>query len=331
MPDGQPAWVADVPVAPPAPEATGAPADDGLDLYDRVRAQLAAQLSSLLKIDTGSLDDDTSFEDYGADSVMIAEIVKRTERLIGTDLEPWVVLEHASLARLSRFIVDHHGDRLNGLKADTAVARAAPVPPARTARETLAPRVDGGGDIAVIGIACRFPGADDKEQFWRNLCAGVDSVTEIPPDRWDIGTHYQAGTWQRGKSISKWGGFISGIDQFDAEFFKFKPDMAAQTDPLARLFLETGYQTLMDAGYSHGELAGKPVGVFVGTRATDYITRIQEFSKEGVGSAGQNLIASHLSHFFNFKGPSLVVDTACSSSLVSVHLGCQQLRAGEGG
>lgn len=188
------------------------------------------------------------------------------------------------------------------------------------------------GDIAVIGMACRFPGAASSDEFWRNLCEGRVSTGEIPADRWDWREYF--GDAQNGnKTHSKWGGFIDGADRFDAPFFGISPREATSIDPQQRIVLELAWQCIEDAGQLPASLSGRNVGVYIGACNFDYKT-LQETrcgSVEGHIATGNanTIIPNRVSYFFNLHGPSIAVDTACSSSLVALQQAVAALRAGE--
>ncbi|MFM2061665.1 MAG: hypothetical protein RLZZ507_1335 [Cyanobacteriota bacterium] len=187
--------------------------------------------------------------------------------------------------------------------------------------------------IAIIGIGCRFPGANNYEQFWLNLEAGVNSITEIPPQRWDVQKYYSPNPQEPHKSISKWGGIIEGVDKFDAEFFGISPREAQRMDPQQRIMLELSWSCLEDAGYSPLDLSGSPVGVFLGVCNHDYDQLQYQDEKliEGHTATGTytTIIANRISYFFNFHGPSVPVDTACSSSLVAIHQAINSIKESE--
>ncbi|MEJ2420081.1 MAG: polyketide synthase, partial [Exilibacterium sp.] len=187
--------------------------------------------------------------------------------------------------------------------------------------------------IAVIGIACRFPGASNYQQYWENLTQGVDSVSQIPPDRWDWRTYWGDSRTEKNKSNSRWGGFIQDADKFDAAFFGISPREAENMDPQQRLMLELSWLCLEDSGYAPFDLSGRSVGVFIGTfnydykeLQTKYGQRIEGHSATGTSPA---IIANRISYFFDFHGPSIPVDTACSSSLVAVHRGIEAIKSGK--
>ncbi|MEG5059109.1 beta-ketoacyl synthase N-terminal-like domain-containing protein [Microcoleus sp. A2-C5] len=187
--------------------------------------------------------------------------------------------------------------------------------------------------IAIIGMACRFPGANDYERFWLNLEAGVNSITEIPPQRWDVNKYYSPHPQQRNKTISKWAGLIQGSDQFDAQFFAISPREAKSLDPQQRLMLEVSWSCLEDAGYSPFHLSGSQVGVFIGACNYDSVLLLNQNQENIEGHSGTGswgcMIANRISYFLNFRGLSVSVDTACSSSLVALHLGVNALKNAE--
>ena len=111
------------------------------------------------------------------------------------------------------------------------------------------------GDIAIVGVAGRYPGARDLRAFWENLCEGRDCITEIPPERWDHRLYFDADKNKPGKTYCKWGGFLEGVDEFDPLFFNISPREAEKMDPQERLFLECAFATLEDAGYTREELS----------------------------------------------------------------------------
>ncbi|PTL78225.1 type I polyketide synthase [Vitiosangium sp. GDMCC 1.1324] len=187
--------------------------------------------------------------------------------------------------------------------------------------------------IAVVGLACRFPGAPDAEAFWRLLCERKDLLQEVPEDRWDNGTWYDADPQAPGKMNTRHGYFLEGVSGFDPLFFGISPREAAEMDPQQRLMLEVMWEALEDAGVPASGLKGSRTGVFMGAIWHDYADRhLSERAAVTLHSAtGQslNIVANRLSYVLGLKGPSLTVDTACSSSLVAVHLACQSLRSGE--
>ncbi|MCX6047813.1 MAG: type I polyketide synthase, partial [Chloroflexi bacterium] len=190
--------------------------------------------------------------------------------------------------------------------------------------------------IAIIGIGCRLPGGvTSPASFWQLLEQGVDAITEIPTDRWNIQKFFDPEPSKPGHTYVKWGGFVDKIDQFDAQFFGISPREAAVMDPQHRMLLETTWEALEDGGQVPAQLAGSSTGVFIGIFMRDYeqlmtstLNRQLLNNHTGVGSA-MSIAANRISYVFDFVGPSVALDTACSSSLIAVHLACQSLRNGE--
>ena len=184
--------------------------------------------------------------------------------------------------------------------------------------------------IAVVGIGCRFPKARNPEAFWQLLRNGVDAISEVPPQRWDLDTFYEPQSATLGKMNTRWGGFLEEVDRFDPGFFGISSPEAEHMDPQQRLILEVAWEALENAGIIPETLAGSQTGVFVGITNADYNKLLyRDASQLGAYSptgTTQCIAANRLSYLLDIKGPSMAVDTACSSSLVAVHLACQSLR-----
>ena len=188
--------------------------------------------------------------------------------------------------------------------------------------------------IAIVGMACRFPGgATDPAAFWQLLANGVDAISEIPADRWNVDEFYDPDPAAPGKMATRWGGFLTGIDEFDNHFFAISDAEAARMDPQQRLLLELAWEALEDAGLAPAKLHGTKIGVFIGISVSDYgLMLSSDLSQSNAHvAAGTSLClaANRLSFAFGFQGPSMALDTACSSSLVALHLACQHIRNGE--
>jgi len=190
--------------------------------------------------------------------------------------------------------------------------------------------------IAIIGMACRFPGgANSPEAYWELLRNGVDAITDIPNQRWNVAAHYDSDAEAPGKMYTRSGGFINDVDQFDPQFFGISPREAHSLDPQQRLLLEVSYTALENAGQPPFDLRGSRTGVFIGVSFDDYaqlsvrsgdLTRIDAHSSLG---NTRSIAAGRLAYTFGFQGPTMQLDTTCSSSLLAVHLACQSLRSGE--
>src|SRR5262245_48189525 len=173
-------------------------------------------------------------------------------------------------------------------------------------------------DVAIIGLSGRYPRSNNLKEFWVNISNGVNCITEIPRDRWRWEKYYDPEKGKVGKIYTKWGGFIEGIDQFDPLFFKISPREAKRMDPQERLFLQSCYHAMEDAGYTPENLGKQEkIGVFVGVMNSRYTPQPAHSS-----------IANRVSYVFNFQGPSMAIDTACSSSLTAIHVALESIYSG---
>jgi acyl transferase domain-containing protein/NADPH:quinone reductase-like Zn-dependent oxidoreductase/NAD(P)-dependent dehydrogenase (short-subunit alcohol dehydrogenase family) len=189
--------------------------------------------------------------------------------------------------------------------------------------------------IAVIGVGCRVPGADNPDAFWRLVRDGVDAIGTVPPDRFDIDALFDPDPEAPGRIATRYGGFLHNIDQFDCGFFGIAPREAHGIDPQQRLLLEVSWEALENAGQAPTRLEASKTGVYFGLCTNDYsylqiLSRDPALLNAHFGSGIAHSIASgRLSYLLGLQGPSLTVDTACSSSLVAVHLATQALRNGD--
>ncbi|QQP95867.1 type I polyketide synthase [Lysobacter enzymogenes] len=190
--------------------------------------------------------------------------------------------------------------------------------------------------VAIVGIGCRFPGGgNDPETFWNNLRQGLDCIGEVPADRWHRDNYYHPRKGVRGKSATRWGGFVDGIDRFDAGFFGISPREAAAMDPQQRLLLEVCWEAFEDAAIVPSSLHERAVGVYMGGFTLDYMLQqlgnadYRNVEAHTATGSMMTLLAARLSYVFGLRGPCMSIDTACSSSMVAVHLACQSLRNGE--
>jgi acyl transferase domain-containing protein/SAM-dependent methyltransferase len=187
---------------------------------------------------------------------------------------------------------------------------------------------------AIVGMGLRLPGGVRNESsLWQILANGMDTVSEIPADRWDLDAYYDLDPDKPGKMNSRHGSFLQDIDQFDPEFFGVSPREAVSMDPQHRLLLETSWEALENAAIAPVALRGSQTGIFVGIGNSDYWRMAYRHEEEidaysALGNS-YSVAAGRLSYFLGVHGPSMAIDTACSASLVAVHLACRSLRSGE--
>src|SRR5205085_10986881 len=184
--------------------------------------------------------------------------------------------------------------------------------------------------IAIVGAACRFPGAENLDEFWQLLTSAGDAVSEVDDRRWSTRLYYHPDRGEPGKSYTWSAGLISGVDLFEPAFFGISPREAAQMDPQQRMLLELVWHAAEDAGIPASKLAGSTTGVYIGASSTDYrdLRLGDPASGDSYFMTGGTLsiLANRRSYVFALRGPSLAVDTACSSSLVALHHACEAIR-----
>jgi acyl transferase domain-containing protein/acyl carrier protein len=188
--------------------------------------------------------------------------------------------------------------------------------------------------VAIVGIGCRFPGGvTGPASFWKLLSEGGDAITEIPADRIDLGHYFDPRPATPGRMATRWGGFLDGLDRFDAEFFGISPREAERMDPQQRLLLECAWEGFEDAGIDPTRLEGSNTAVFVGQWVSDFESRLfadpENIDFLMTTGSGRYALAGRLSYLLGLRGPSLSLDSACSSSLAAVHLAARAIQNGE--
>jgi amino acid adenylation domain-containing protein len=272
-----------------------------------ITAWLAAKVAEPLGVRPDEVDIRAPLAGFGIGSLQAVRLAGELEERLGRKLAPTLVYDYPTIDALAGFLAGE-------------ATKAAPAPTAPDAS------INGREPIAIIGISCRIPGASGAPAFWELLRGGVEAIGEVPDERWTEQDLH-------GLDFPRRSGFLRGIDRFDANFFGIKRREAIFLDPQQRMLMEVAWEALEDAGQVPGRLAGAPVGVFIGISTNDYAF-IQV--KRGGAAIGHRITgnsgciaANRISHFFDFRGPSLAIDTACSSSLVATLQACRSLWDGE--
>jgi polyketide synthase PksN len=278
---------------------------------------------SKLKLTNNQLDINKTFDEYGVDSIILAQLVRTMQERITQTLDPSLLLQYQTLDKLIEYFATHHGEAFGVLDesqreiaAELSVEKEENITLAQSFEPAKMGAKSDYSDIAIIGIACRFPGSPDKNAYWDLLTKGKNAIKQVPKER-----------WSRRENRMDYGGWIDGIDLFDAKFFNINEKDAAVMDPQARVILEESLKAIYDAGYEHKQLSGKKIGVYIGGRlqpTSDMATIFQ--APNPILGLGQNYMATNISRFFNFTGPSMVIDTACSSGLTGMSLAAEALQ-----
>nr|AQW44888.1 polyketide synthase [Corallococcus coralloides] len=259
---------------------------------------------------------DQGFVDSGMDSVTAVELRGRLSARLGVQVASTVAFDHPTVQALATHLLR---DVIRVEEKAVTVERAT---------------LGANEPIAIVGLGCRVPMASGPEEFWRLLERGVDAIREVPAERWDLSAYYDP-EGAPGKSYTRWGGFVDGVDQFDPQFFGISPREAASMDPQQRLLLEVTWEALENAGIAPARLANTRTGVFVGLGSNEYASIHGVGTDKASGDAyiatgnDASFAAGRLSFVLRLQGPAMSLSTACSSSLVAVHLACQSLRSGE--
>ena len=335
------------------------------DFMQDVIANMSAFLAEELQMEPHEIDEDAQFVDLGLDSITGVTWIRKINNEYKTSLEATQIYNYPTINQLGDFLKEEM-QKLGLLEKKTRPAKKAkPALPKPEAKLVLKPapktllkatskqwfkerkltsfrnKLSGktiqektnhykAQPIAIIGIAGQFPEAANTEEFWKNIAKGKNCIKEVPKERWDINKYYQEGASVPGKTNSKWLGSLKGYDEFDPLFFTIPPIEAESMDPQQRLFLQSCWHGIEDAGYDPQSLSGSKCGVFVGCTTGDYqlLSREQQLSAQGFTGGTSSILAARISYFLNLQGPCIALDTACSSSLVAISNACDSLLNG---
>jgi acyl transferase domain-containing protein/acyl-CoA synthetase (AMP-forming)/AMP-acid ligase II/acyl carrier protein/ubiquinone/menaquinone biosynthesis C-methylase UbiE len=330
-------------------------------LHEKTIYQLKALFGEVTKLATDRIENDEPLESYGIDSIMIIQLNQKLAGFFGAagrELSKTIFYEYQTLGALAKYLVAEYPQecmKWTGIGEEIQTSaevsgKAIPLddgfPVLYSRRHGKQPgRLKGFNlnkenrePIAIIGLSGRYPQAKGIEVFWDNLAHGKDCITEIPGERWPLEGFYHSNPEEAasmGKSYSKWGGFVEGFAEFDPLFFNISPREAFNMDPQERLFIESCWEVLEDAGYTKEQLAEEyhgRVGVFAGITKTGFDLYGPDLWRQGESifpHTSFSSVANRVSYLLNLQGPSMPIDTMCSSSLTAIHEACEHLHRGE--
>ncbi|MFD2408220.1 SDR family NAD(P)-dependent oxidoreductase [Azorhizophilus paspali] len=333
---------------PPAVSVNSESADG--DLTGPAIRHFKQLLSKTLRRPMEKIANDGSFERYGVDSIILAELTAKLEQSFGS-LPNTLLYEYQTVRELSEYFIKNHRNALQRLVLSEPANRRTTANNVEkvkvegaeqlsqrkrrhrtTQRDTLSVASQN-RELAIVGLSGRYPGAEDLETFWRRLAGGEDLISEVPTERWDHQAYFDEQRDRFDKTYCKWGGFLDGIEDFDPLFFNLSPREAEIINPNDRLFLETCWNLLESAGITRQRLKQQyrqQVGVFVGVMYQQYQAFEADLVRESLVSvASYSAIANRVSYFFDFQGPSLAIDTMCSSSISAIHAASEALHNGD--
>ena len=309
--------------------AGSAPSNNRPTTISEMRQWLRDWVVNTTGLSPEEITDERSMQDFGLSSRDVVVLSGDLERLTGQNLDATVAYEFNSIAALSDYLIN--GRRAGASGAGVPGELDATLFPAHGGHsgQALSPEER---DIAIVGVAGRYPGADNADEMWDMFAGYRSGVGELPAGRWSEYAADKEMTRRMEEAVLT-GGYLDDIASFDAEFFGLSPVEAANMDPQQRIVLQLTWEALENAGIPANQLRGLPVGVFMASNNNDYgmlisgdASEAHPYALTGNSSA---IIANRISYAFDFRGPSIAVDTACSASLVSIHQAVRSLRDGD--
>jgi len=326
-------------------------ADQGnVDFLSKIQKDLSSMIGDILRIKEQDIHLEKDMNEFGFNSLTFIDFTNRINEMYDIQLTPSIFFEHPTLNSFAVYLQNEYYETMYKKYQEKLKIKQPLIKHSKT--ETIevhtsddivqkerfqrfhfpeVPTVTGlAGSrsrepIAIIGMSGVMPQSDNLEVFWDNLEACKDLIRTIPPERWDY--------TELPDNISKWGGFMNEVDKFDPLFFGISPLEAEFMDPQQRIFMQTVWETIGDAGYKPSDLSGTRTGLFVGVATRDYIDVLQDNGTEieALSTTGNShcVLANRISYLLNLRGPSEPIDTACSSSLIAIHRGVESIYNGD--
>ncbi|MCP4130963.1 MAG: AMP-binding protein [bacterium] len=333
--------------APEKKEAAGVPEEKGKPKKKKTRKSISQYTKKIqdylvktsaevLSVSSSEIDTEETFLEL-FDSAELIKISEMLEREIEIELHPTLLFEYQNIKELSEYFAIEYADKFTNyfgeeFEEDYEEEEIEEI----IEVQQVAKRKPAPGDheqIAIVGMSGIFPKSKDLDEFWAHLEAGDDCISEIPKDRFNWEDYYGNSLEEENKMSTKRAGFIDDIDKFDTLFFNISPREAELMDPQQRIFLETVYSAIEDAGCTLSSLSGTMTGLFVGVATHDYselqdsnLREIEAYTSTGWA---HSILANRISYLLNLSGPSEPIDTACASALFAIHRAVKSIQEGE--
>ncbi|MGD6960813.1 SDR family NAD(P)-dependent oxidoreductase [Fictibacillus phosphorivorans] len=308
---------------------------------------LIQSVNTILNTDKERIDIEDEFSNFGFDSISLTKFSNHLNKKFKLDLMPSIFFEYSTLHTLIKYLLEEKVEQLsNYYKLTVNKRKSEPIKNNNTLQRkenfllkqlnkpvSVAPRqMFRNEPVAIIGMNGAMPQSNDLDEFWDNLVNEKDLVTEIPLDRWDWREYYGDPKLEGNRTFSKYGAFMNDVDTFDPLFFGISPKEADFMDPQQRIFMQTVWKTIEDAGYKPKDLAGTKTALYVGVATQDYNEILKEnmqfIQPQSLTGMTHSVLANRISYLLDLKGPSHPVDTACSSALYAVHHAVEAIQSG---
>ncbi len=322
------------------------------ELKDLLEKDLLQMIIKIVRVKQESFTHDTNLTEYGFDSINLAQLFRELSNRYTIDLAPAVFFEYPTFSALSQYLCDEYKGQLieyyqlNIKKlvpyVNTSFPDVKPMEPNHCQNRfesnpymsfsSLQLNSSSNVQIAIVGMSGMMPQSENIDAFWDNIIIGKDLITEIPLERPELRACLDRFARENFKTNLKWGGFIKEIDKFDAAFFGISSEDAKLMDPQQRIFLETVWNTIEDAGHCASDIAGTKTGVFVGIGSSDYEDLLKngenDITSYTTTGTSHSVLPNRISYLLDLRGPSEPILTACSSSLVAIHRAIEAICSG---
>ncbi|MGT2650311.1 SDR family NAD(P)-dependent oxidoreductase [Streptococcus troglodytae] len=319
--------------------------NNNIDVSIIIKDALCDLLQKLLKVKKKDIHLKTKLSEYGFNSLTFTEFANILNSEYDLNLTPALFFEHSTLESLKNYLYNNYKEKFSEkikeskkveINNDVVKKKKFTFNRLKNIEQEVEPQkkeITQEDEIAIVGVSGIFPKSDDLDELWDNLVDGKDLVSEIPQDRWDWKKYIVNSSTSEEMLCTKWGGFMNDIKGFDSSFFGIVAREAEKMDPQQKLFLETVWNTIEDAGYKPSDFLGSKTGVYVGVATSDYNEVLRDNCEEidSYTSTGLShcILVNRVSYLLNLKGPSIPIDTACSSSLIAIHQAVQGIRNGD--